>query len=152
MNVATITRSLRLDKVYPCLPMEFKDWLKSERVKRKWNQPELAESAGTTKATIQRLEYGQRKPSRDMAEGLINALASTITDSKERAAFVRRGIIAAGFAPDNESSAPVIAAGMRVVVNLQDGGQRDGTLSEATIRAISELLEPIRAEQKEAVR
>lgn len=40
--------------------------LRQERIRRGWKLSDVAEKVGTTKATIQMLETGQRKPSYDV--------------------------------------------------------------------------------------
>lgn len=40
--------------------------LRQERIKRDWKLSDVAEKVGTTKATIQMLETGHRKPSYDV--------------------------------------------------------------------------------------
>lgn len=46
--------------------------LRQERILRGWTQSFVAEKIGTTKATVQMLETGQRKPSYDVLVKLLD--------------------------------------------------------------------------------
>lgn len=63
-------------------PMEtgFGAWLESARERRGWTQEVFASRAGTTAATISRIESGERNPSREMVERIALALATDEQD------------------------------------------------------------------------
>ena len=46
--------------------------LRQERIKRSWAQSYVAERIGVSKATVQMLETGQRKPSYDVLVKLLD--------------------------------------------------------------------------------
>lgn len=46
--------------------------LRQERIKRKWTQDDVAKQIGVTKATLQRIETGKRKPSYDVLVKLLD--------------------------------------------------------------------------------
>jgi len=48
----------------------FGDWLKAEREKRGWSQPQIADLAGTSTPTVSRIETGIRGPSRKLARSI----------------------------------------------------------------------------------
>jgi WD40 repeat protein/transcriptional regulator with XRE-family HTH domain len=65
----------------------FKDWLKRQRKALDLTQAELAHKAGCSIYTIQKIEEGGARPSRQLAELLVAALD---TPPEERAALVQR--------------------------------------------------------------
>ncbi len=68
---------------------DFGNWIKEQREMRGWSQPQLAERAGTTAATISRFETGAR-PSRKREWALRLATAFEIDPAS--------ALLAAGFA------------------------------------------------------
>lgn len=46
--------------------------MRQERIRRGWTQDYVAEKIGTTKATVQMLETGKRKPSYDVLVKLLD--------------------------------------------------------------------------------
>ena len=66
--------------------MSFASWLKARRRARDLTQAELADQVGCTTATIKKIEQDQRRPSKEIAERLAEALGLPLA---ERAAFVQ---------------------------------------------------------------
>ncbi len=61
----------------------FGDWLKAEREKRGWSQPQIADAAGTSTPTISRIETGARGPSRKLARSIAQALGADPREALE---------------------------------------------------------------------
>ena len=57
------------------VPYTFGAWLRRRRKALDWTQAELARRAHCTAATIRKIEADERKPSRELAESLANALS-----------------------------------------------------------------------------
>ncbi len=64
----------------------FGTWLRRRRKALDWTQAELARRAHCTAATIRKIEADERKPSRELAESLADALS---VPPKEREAFLQ---------------------------------------------------------------
>ena len=61
------------------MKLDFKDWLKKERIKKGLSQAELAEKSGVVLYTISNYERGQTKPRIDKVKKLCAALDVEIT-------------------------------------------------------------------------
>jgi transcriptional regulator with XRE-family HTH domain len=70
--------------------MEYSEWLKSARAISGFTLMGLAEKAGISHATIQRLESGDRFPSRGMVLKIAEAMGKSADDA----------LFSAGFLPD----------------------------------------------------
>lgn len=74
-------------------PNLFAQWLRDRRKALRLTQTELAARSGLSFSAVQKLEGGQRRPSQQVAESLVEALQIV---PKERARFLRIAIGAAG--------------------------------------------------------
>ncbi|HVG00124.1 MAG TPA: helix-turn-helix domain-containing protein, partial [Chloroflexia bacterium] len=74
-------------------PKLFAQWLRDRRKALRLTQAELAARSGLSFSAVQKLEGGQRRPSQQVAESLVEALQIA---PKERARFLRIAIGAAG--------------------------------------------------------
>ena len=61
----------------------FGDWLREERDRRGWDQPDVATRADTSIPTISRLETGARSPSRKLAIRIAEALGADPREALE---------------------------------------------------------------------
>ena len=62
------------------LPTSFADWLRHKRKEYGYTQGELAQIAGCSSATVRKIEAGERRPSRQVAEQLAEALEVSAAD------------------------------------------------------------------------
>jgi predicted ATPase/DNA-binding XRE family transcriptional regulator len=76
-------------------PNLFSQWLRERRKALRLTQAQLAERAGISASAVEKLEGGQRQPSQQVAEMLVDALQIA---PKERARFLRlaKGVVEAG--------------------------------------------------------
>jgi transcriptional regulator with XRE-family HTH domain len=70
-------------------PHGFGPWLKQHRKARDLTQDALAHQIGCTATTIRRIEAGTRRPSRQIAERLVQVLAIALDDQPAIVGFAR---------------------------------------------------------------
>ena len=80
----------------------FGTWLRTQRDKKGWGQPDVAAAADTSIPTISRLENGIRKPSRSMVVKIADALAPDDATEEDREALRADALISAGYLPDGQ--------------------------------------------------
>lgn len=107
----------------------FGQWLKHEREKRGMTQTVLAERAGTTSATLSRIEAGSRGHSRRLVIEIANALSADVNSA----------LIAGGFTPMSEPMPP-----QHLVKNLRDlAAQIETGVSHELTREYDPSDEPV---------
>lgn len=76
------------------MPTDFGTWLRHERDARGWTMEDLADAINSAQSVISNLERGKRRPSPEMVERLVHALAAE-SDSDIARRMLNRGLKAA---------------------------------------------------------
>src|SRR5215831_14975111 len=84
--------------------LSFGQWLRSRRKALDLTQNELAEQVGCAEETIRKLEAGGRRPSKQIAQLLADAL---IAEPDERQTFL---LLARGLPPDEPQPSTVVSS------------------------------------------
>lgn len=124
----------------------FGDWLTDARERRGLGVRGLAEKAGISHATISKVEGGLVGISPDKVQKIADALEVSVSSAmeawvKDKTSELRED--PATYNPDSTTREPdtvLLNAGARIIIDLPEGGQRAGTVSQSTLRIIAELL------------
>lgn len=110
----------------------FGQWLREQRKRRDLTQEMLAERIGCSIGAIQKIEVGARRPSRQVAELLAEALNIPESDVAEFVRFARSREEAAEAAYDSAPTA-TLQAGSGVAPDSASGNGQNGQATEAPL-------------------